>query len=396
MKKLNNITVVVALMLVASIAVQSCSLFSAKERKREELAKVINKLNKNTSSMNSQVDSDLFKEFGQFTSCKIEGESVVFEVHLIDEAYSARNYTRDAQLFSLAVMSKNMGGDDAYMSKKIVDDLRVAEYNLVYRYIDKDNNTLDFTLTPDEITKIRENPIEVINSVNRKNVIYTIEKNEEASLRYLLEEDSDISIVDVSIDDDYETITLTYNVSNEDMEYVSVNAISRSLCASYQNAADDILVTQSMYALKELNLAGIRIVIKNQLGYRDEAILTWNEIESKPMSEQDVIAAQRQTIIKALSKSQKDEIGDGVVDSWAEERNNHIAIIYVLDGVTVSVDDIESLDEFKSHLISTMRTDEVRAEIEAYKEFGYIGYKFVYKNKGKSSEKVVTVNFNEI
>lgn len=393
MKKLGKFTTVVVMMLVTLFAFQACSLFCAKERKRKELAKIVEKMNREKSSLGDNIDSDMFFEIGDITSCMIEGDAVVLEFRLIDDAISIKNFTRDAQLFSFAVMYKNKAGT---ISEKVAEDLRIAEYNLVYRYIDKENNILDFKLSPDELTQIIENPDEVINSVNRNNVIYTITKNEEAGLRPLLDDDSEISIVDVSIDDKYEIVTLTYNVPNDGMEYVSIEAIKRGVSLAYQDT-EDMLIAQSKYVLKELGLDGIKIVIKNHFGFVKETVLTWNEIESNKVSDEDIISAQRQTVIEAYNREQKAEIGkDGIINGWVEERGNYIATVYVFDGVNSSIDNIESLYEVKQAFISSMNNAEGAAEIAGLKELGFEGIKFVYKDKGQSGEKSITIKFEEM
>ena len=82
MKKLGKFTTVVVMMLVTLFAFQACSLFCAKERKRKELAKIVEKMNREKSSLGDNIDSDMFFEIGDITSCMIEGDAVVLEFRL--------------------------------------------------------------------------------------------------------------------------------------------------------------------------------------------------------------------------------------------------------------------------------------------------------------------------
>lgn len=374
-----------------------CSITSCnqREKRREKIAREIQNLNLQNYTSSDYFDSDIM-QLGQLSKCEIVNDAVIFEFEFNDSNYLTKYYTRDYFIFAIATNLKNAINKEKFIPKEIINDLKIAEYNLVYKYIDTNNNSYIFLVSPQELLEMKNSPISVLETVNRDSVKYTITQLEEASMKSFMNEDSKISDISVEINNEYEVFTLTFNHSNSNMKYVSLDAMKLGVINVYQT--DNVYVKQARNILKELNLNGIKLVIKNNFGFIKEEAITWNEISSSnPTYEHHIINAQLQTHLNALNTDLKKEIGqNGIVNAWVDENNGYIIFNYVFNGTSHSVENLPSSTILKNDEITAAKKNYIQDDLEFYKGINIIGIKRIFQDKNGSSKRTITLNFNEL
>lgn len=374
-----------------------CSITScnSREKRREKIAREIQNLNLQNLTNSDYFDSDIM-QIGQPSKCEVVDDAVIFEFEFNDSNYSTKYYTRDYFIFYIATNAKNTINKEKLMPKEIINDLKIAEYKLGYKFIDTKNNSFSFLMSPQELLEIKNNPIDVLEKVNRDSVKYTITQLEEASMRPFMNENGQISDVNVEINNDYEFYTLTFNLSNNEMKYISLDAMKLGIINVYQRG--NINIKHARNILKELNINGIKLIIKNNIGFIKEETITWDEISSSnPTYEHHIINAQLQTHLNALNSDLKKDIGkNGIVNAWVDENNGYIIFNYVFNGITHSVKNLPSSAALKNEEITETKKNYKKEDLEFYKDINIIGIKRIFKDKNGSSKKTITLNFNEL
>lgn len=382
-------------LLVLSICSQSCSFFSPKERKRKEIAKMISDINNNKTVVNNSFSTELMEIMG-ITNCYTTNDTLVYEFTLTDSNYHTKNLTHDAMLFSLATKIKNSINREKILPKDMISDLAIAEYKIGVKYTDTDNHSASIVLDAEELKELKQNPYTVLEKLNRDSIIYTLLQNEKASMMPLLAEGSEITTIDVSINNNYEEFTFIYDCSNSDMKYISTEAMKLAVINTYQNNND--LISQSADVLKELGVNGFKFIIKNKTGFEKEEIVTWHDISSSNyITESQTTKAQLKTLIDASTADLKKECGkNGIVNAWAEESNRYLVYHYVYNGTSYSIKNMPSTPYLNNEVLKNMQKESSSEEIDAYRELGLLGVKYIYQDKGSPKQKIITVNFNDL